>query len=283
MVLYGPWVLLLVFYGPGCCSVGHGWCCRALGAVVGPWLVPYGCGQCPGQHRTAGTGGGWLSLASCAHGWCHWATASVAWPRPDLRGGKCHTAMALGGGGIMHQQRRAAMASGAGGVTGWWQCHGWWQCCHVVVAPARGPAQETREGEVGCWGCGADWGTWGTQGGPPRPQHVTAMSLPSIYQNKFAEKLTILNDRGRGVLVRIYNIKKVGAGWEGPGCLGPLGGVWSTGHRGTPPRPNPNLMGKSLGSAWHEGAEERGGGGMGGAGGSDGGGLSPGGGFGGAV
>ncbi|KAF1414721.1 Nck-associated protein 1-like, partial [Spheniscus humboldti] len=34
------------------------------------------------------------------------------------------------------------------------------------------------------------------------------MSLPSIYQNKFAEKLMILNDRGRGVLVRIYNIKK---------------------------------------------------------------------------
>ncbi|XP_071655950.1 nck-associated protein 1-like isoform X1 [Patagioenas fasciata] len=34
------------------------------------------------------------------------------------------------------------------------------------------------------------------------------MSLPSIYQNKFAEKLTILNERGRGVLVRIYNIKK---------------------------------------------------------------------------
>ncbi|XP_065596615.1 nck-associated protein 1-like isoform X2 [Cyrtonyx montezumae] len=34
------------------------------------------------------------------------------------------------------------------------------------------------------------------------------MSLPSVYQNKFAEKLTILNDRGRGVLVRIYHIKK---------------------------------------------------------------------------
>ncbi|NXN92888.1 NCKPL protein, partial [Rhinopomastus cyanomelas] len=34
------------------------------------------------------------------------------------------------------------------------------------------------------------------------------MSLPSVYQNKFAEKLTILNERGRGVLVRIYSIKK---------------------------------------------------------------------------
>ncbi|XP_040395264.1 nck-associated protein 1-like [Cygnus olor] len=49
-------------------------------------------------------------------------------------------------------------------------------------------------------------GTRGDAGWPP--QHVAAMSLPSVYQNKFAEKLTILNDRGRGVLVRIYNIKK---------------------------------------------------------------------------
>lgn len=37
------------------------------------------------------------------------------------------------------------------------------------------------------------------------------MSLPSVYQHKFAEKLTILNERGKGVLVRMYNIKKVGA------------------------------------------------------------------------
>ncbi|XP_038608220.1 nck-associated protein 1-like isoform X2 [Tachyglossus aculeatus] len=34
------------------------------------------------------------------------------------------------------------------------------------------------------------------------------MSLASAYQHKLAEKLTILNDRGRGVLIRIYNIKK---------------------------------------------------------------------------
>ncbi|KAM8990521.1 nck-associated protein 1-like [Ara ararauna] len=34
------------------------------------------------------------------------------------------------------------------------------------------------------------------------------MSLPSGYQLKLAEKLTLLNERGRGVLVRIYNIKK---------------------------------------------------------------------------
>lgn len=92
---------------------------------------------------------------------------------------------------------------------------------------------------MGPWGRSGDVGDTGWP--PPQPQHVTTMSLPSIYQNKFAEKLTILNDRGRGVLVRIYNIKKVGVGWEGPGCLGPLGGVWGTGHRGTPlPQPRSN-------------------------------------------
>lgn len=111
------------------------------------------------------------------------------------------------------------MASGTSGVTGWWQ-----RWCHVAVAPARGPAQETQEGEVGCWDRGAKRETWGTRGDPPPSQHVAAMSLPSVYQNKFAEKLTILNDRGRGVLVRIYNIKKVGAGWGRVGYLGPLGG-----------------------------------------------------------
>ncbi|XP_062975325.1 nck-associated protein 1-like [Elgaria multicarinata webbii] len=34
------------------------------------------------------------------------------------------------------------------------------------------------------------------------------MSLPSVYQHKFAEKLTILNERGKGVLIRMYNIRK---------------------------------------------------------------------------
>uniref|UniRef100_A0A8C6GYU0 NCK associated protein 1 like n=1 Tax=Mus spicilegus TaxID=10103 RepID=A0A8C6GYU0_MUSSI len=34
------------------------------------------------------------------------------------------------------------------------------------------------------------------------------MSLTSAYQLKLAEKLTILNDRGQGVLIRMYNIKK---------------------------------------------------------------------------
>lgn len=34
------------------------------------------------------------------------------------------------------------------------------------------------------------------------------MSLTSSYQHKLAEKMTILNDRGKGVLIRMYNIKK---------------------------------------------------------------------------
>lgn len=38
---------------------------------------------------------------------------------------------------------------------------------------------------------------------------VAIMSLTSAYQHKLAEKLTILNDRGQGVLIRMYNIKKV--------------------------------------------------------------------------
>ncbi|KAG7466837.1 hypothetical protein MATL_G00146600 [Megalops atlanticus] len=40
-------------------------------------------------------------------------------------------------------------------------------------------------------------------------------------QQKLAEKLTILNDRGIGMLTRIYNIKKVkdpGSGRRGPLC-----------------------------------------------------------------
>lgn len=41
---------------------------------------------------------------------------------------------------------------------------------------------------------------------------VAIMSLTSAYQHKLAEKLTILNDRGQGVLIRMYNIKKVSVG-----------------------------------------------------------------------
>lgn len=36
-----------------------------------------------------------------------------------------------------------------------------------------------------------------------------AVTSASIYERKFAEKLTILNQRGQGILIRVYNIKKV--------------------------------------------------------------------------
>lgn len=38
------------------------------------------------------------------------------------------------------------------------------------------------------------------------------MSSASVSERKFAEKLTILNERGQGILTRVYNIKKVGQG-----------------------------------------------------------------------
>ncbi|OXB52456.1 hypothetical protein ASZ78_003229, partial [Callipepla squamata] len=90
---------------------------------------------------------------------------------------------------------------------------------HVAVTTA----QEAQEGEVGAGGAGQIRDE-GTPSFPPtpKPPYAAVMSLPSVYQNKFAEKLTILNDRGRGVLVRIYHIKKVrgGAAKERrlPGC-----------------------------------------------------------------
>ena len=37
----------------------------------------------------------------------------------------------------------------------------------------------------------------------------TLHSSQSISERKFAEKLTVLNERGVGILARIYNIKKV--------------------------------------------------------------------------
>ena len=46
----------------------------------------------------------------------------------------------------------------------------------------------------------------------------------SVGERKFAEKLTILVERGQGILTRVYNIKKVGANSIHCG----LGWVWST-------------------------------------------------------
>ena len=36
-----------------------------------------------------------------------------------------------------------------------------------------------------------------------------AVTSASIYERKFAEKLTILNQRGKGIIIRVFNIKKV--------------------------------------------------------------------------
>ena len=37
----------------------------------------------------------------------------------------------------------------------------------------------------------------------------SVVSSASIYERKFAEKLTVLTERGQGILIRVYNIKKV--------------------------------------------------------------------------
>lgn len=50
-------------------------------------------------------------------------------------------------------------------------------------------------------------------------------------QQKLAEKLTILNDRGVGMLTRLYNIKKVRTGRRGRGGGG---GPWRDGGQGRP-------------------------------------------------
>jgi hypothetical protein len=44
-------------------------------------------------------------------------------------------------------------------------------------------------------------------------------SSASISERKFAEKLTILLERGQGILTRVYNIKKVSIFIDGRGIL----------------------------------------------------------------
>lgn len=89
---------------------------------------------------------------------------------------------------------------------------------------------------------------------------TTTMSRSVLQpsQQKLAEKLTILNDRGVGMLTRLYNIKKVrtgrrglgGGGMEGSGGLSSGGGGRRPGqearprgrrpHRGRRDAPRPN-------------------------------------------
>lgn len=82
----------------------------------------------------------------------------------------------------------------------------WWSLHDKLKAPRASRAT----GVVA--GCGlllnfSPHRAWSPKG---RCRFLGKMSLSSVYEHKFAEKLTILNDRGKGVLIRIYNIKKVG-------------------------------------------------------------------------
>ena len=42
--------------------------------------------------------------------------------------------------------------------------------------------------------------------------HRASQIGSAVAERKFAEKLTILNERGVGILTRVYNIKKVSDG-----------------------------------------------------------------------
>lgn len=58
-------------------------------------------------------------------------------------------------------------------------------------------------------------------------------------QQKLAEKLTILNDRGVGMLTRLYNIKKVRTGRRGRAGVRRRGQGRGGGGRARPARPGP--------------------------------------------
>lgn len=58
-------------------------------------------------------------------------------------------------------------------------------------------------------------------------------------QQKLAEKLTILNDRGVGMLTRLYNIKKVRTGRRGRAGVRRRGQGRGGGGRARPVRPGP--------------------------------------------
>ena len=75
----------------------------------------------------------------------------------------------------------------------------WWECHLCLICPTA------VEAELQSWS------------GPVYLYEEEAMhrsaagfhSSASISERKFAEKLTILNERGQGILTRVYNIKKV--------------------------------------------------------------------------
>ena len=75
----------------------------------------------------------------------------------------------------------------------------WWECHLYLIWPTAVEAElQSWSGPVYLYEKGA--------------MHRSAAgfhSSASISERKFAEKLTILNERGQGILTRVYNIKKV--------------------------------------------------------------------------
>lgn len=72
-------------------------------------------------------------------------------------------------------------------------------------------------------------------GGGGTTTSTMSRSVLQPSQQKLAEKLTILNDRGVGMLTRLYNIKKVRTGREAAaGGCGPERGGRGRGQRAAP-------------------------------------------------
>lgn len=119
---------------------------------------------------------------------------------------------------VLHNQKEeVSSAEGAGGSTR--GCEGLWAVMtaipHEPIAEAPGsPLHQLGWVLLQKGRCHPGWDYLGRLGllSGCSSFSVAIMSLTSAYQHKLAEKLTILNDRGQGVLIRMYNIKKVSKG-----------------------------------------------------------------------
>jgi hypothetical protein len=110
------------------------------------------------------------------------------------------------GGGRKRAPR--LLCHGAGGRTAW----------------ARRAEAEVAGGQAGGPEGGGEPGSSAPGGGGGGGGRTMSRSVLQPSQQKLAEKLTILNDRGVGMLTRLYNIKKVRTGRRGrAGCGGGKG------------------------------------------------------------
>lgn len=75
----------------------------------------------------------------------------------------------------------------------------WWECQLYLICPTDVEAQ------LYSWSGPVYRYEEGTMHRSAAGFHSSA----SISERKFAEKLTIMNERGQGILTRVYNIKKV--------------------------------------------------------------------------